>query len=221
MIANSTPSGHDIAACRVIVVGATGAGKTTFGRALAQKLGVPHVELDALHWGPDWAMPETDVFRARLEPVVAQPSWVMDGNYSRIRDLLWTHADTLVWLDYPLAVILWRLFWRTARRTLTRQELWNGNRESVREAFFSRESLFLCALKAHSRYRATYPRELTRPAYAHLRVVRLHTPRQAAAWLASIGVKIHSSGCHTCHSIAARSPGCKLLRTYVAARGAD
>jgi adenylate kinase family enzyme len=177
---------------RVVVVGVTGAGKTTFAQALARQLGVPYVELDALHWGPNWTMPETKEFRARVAPATARPTWVIDGNYARVRDLVWGRADTLVWLDYALPLILWRLFWRTVRRANRRQELWNGNRESLAKAFLSRESLFLWALKTYPRNRATYPRALASPDYAHLRLVRLRNPGEATAWLASVDERASS-----------------------------
>src|SRR5579884_2496060 len=118
---------------RVAVVGTSGAGKTTFAAALATRLGCRHVELDALHWEAGWRMAELDVFRARVAEATAGDAWVADGSYTKVRDVVWSRADTLVWLDYPLAVKLWRLLGRTARRVRTGEDLWNGNRERLRD----------------------------------------------------------------------------------------
>jgi adenylate kinase family enzyme len=117
---------------RIAVVGTTGSGKTSLARLIARRLSIPHIELDALHWEPNWTEAGTAVLRARVGAVTAGAAWVADGNYAKIRDLIWPRADTLVWLDYSLPVILWRLTRRTLRRLLTGEELWNTNREVVR-----------------------------------------------------------------------------------------
>lgn len=169
---------------RIVVVGNTGSGKTTMARTLAAGLSLAHVEVDALHWEPGWVMAEPATFRERVDAATAGERWVADGNYSAVRDLLWGRADTLVWLDYPLSLILWRLLRRTLHRTLSHEELWNGNQERFFAQFFTRDSLFLWALKKHWRRRQEYPVLLARPEYAHLCVMRLRSPREAERWLA-------------------------------------
>ena len=101
---------------RVVIMGETSAGKTTFSRALARRLDVPVIELDALFWGPKWTKSDPETFRARVAEHIAGDAWVADGNYSATRDLVWSRADTLVWLDLSFRVLLWRLFLRTNRR---------------------------------------------------------------------------------------------------------
>ena len=88
-----------------------------------------------------------------------------------------------MWLDYPLPLIFGRLFRRTLRRVFTREELWGGNRESFRRSFLSRESIFVWLFKSHRRRRLDYERLLSGSNYRHLAVVRLRSPREAAAWL--------------------------------------
>jgi len=166
---------------RIAVVGSTGAGKTTLAKALAGRLGCPHVELDALHWDPDWIPASRDVFRSRVAAALFAETWVADGNYSSARDLVWGRADTLVWLDYPLRVILPRLIARTLRRELTGEELWNGNRERL-AGLFARDSLLLWALKTHRRRRRAYSAALASPDFCHLQVVRLRSPAEADEW---------------------------------------
>ncbi|HNS51889.1 MAG TPA: AAA family ATPase [Anaerolineae bacterium] len=171
---------------RITVVGTSGSGKTTLARRLAGRLGVPHVELDALHWGPNWTPAETAVFAERTVQALSGAAWVTDGNYSKVRDFVWRRAATLVWLDYSLPVILGRMVWRTVRRVVTREELWNQNREEFAASFLSRESIILWALKTYRRRRREYPVLLAHSEYAHLRVVHLRSPREAERWLQSL-----------------------------------
>ncbi|HEX5417829.1 MAG TPA: adenylate kinase, partial [Chloroflexota bacterium] len=122
------------------------------------------------------------VFRARVAQALAADRWVADGNYSAARDLVWGTADTLIWLDYPLRVILPRLLRRTIRRGVTGEELWNGNRERL-TFLFTRDSLILWALQTHPRYRREFPIVLAKPEFAHLQVIRLASPRETEKWL--------------------------------------
>lgn len=171
---------------RITVVGTTGSGKTVFARRLAQQLGVPHVELDAIHWGPDWTPVSLQEFRERTEQLLNGRAWTTDGNYSKVRDIVWRRADTVVWLDYPLPLILWRLLRRTLRRSLRGEVLWSGNQERLSEALFSRDSIILWALRTYRRRKREFPVLFRRPEYAHLRVIHLRSPGQAREWLQSI-----------------------------------
>ena len=168
---------------RIHVVGTTGSGKTTLAQRLAQLLGIPHIELDALHWGPNWTLPMVEEFRERVAEALGGDHWVVDGNYGKVRDIVWARADAVVWLDYALPVIMGRLLWRTIRRGVTREELWSGNRERLWNHFFSRDSLLLWALQTYPRRRREYPMLLAKPEYAHLAVVRLRSPRATKDWL--------------------------------------
>jgi adenylate kinase family enzyme len=170
----------------VSVVGVTGSGKTTFAAALAAKMDATHIELDALHWEPDWTMAELEVFRSRVGHAVEADRWVADGNYSKVRDLVWGRADSIIWLDYPFPLIFARLLRRTLARVFTGEQLWNGNRERFAEQFLSRDSLFLWAIKTYPKYRVTIPAALASAPYAHIRVVRLQTPRRTRQWLGSL-----------------------------------
>ena len=172
---------------RYVVVGTTGSGKTTMAAAIAVRLGLSHVEMDALHWEPNWQEAPLEVFRQRVDQATRGEAWAADGNYSKVRDIVWGRADTVVWLDFSLLVIMGRLLWRTLRRVVTREELWNRNRESWREQFFSRDSLLRWVLTTYRRRRRQIPEALSLPEYAHLAVVHLRSPRAARRWLATIG----------------------------------
>jgi adenylate kinase family enzyme len=169
---------------RIAVVGTTGSGKTMLARRLAERHGVPHIELDALHWGPNWSEPTADEFRARVEEILAAPAWVVDGGYhGKLGDLVLERADLVVWLDPPLRTILWRLWRRTLRRVGKGDELWGGNRETWRGAFLSRNSLFVWALKTHRGRRRRYVERLARYETVHLRSVS-ETEEWLEHWLA-------------------------------------
>jgi hypothetical protein len=171
---------------RIAVVGVTGSGKTTFARQLSARLGVPHVELDALYWQPNWTKADPDLLRAKIACEVARPGWVIEGNYSILRDLIWAAADTLVWLDYPLVLVFGRLLRRTICRTLAHEMLWGTNREQFWPNLIPPNGLFPWLFKTHPRYRREFPIALGRPEYAHLQLVRLRTPAQTAAWLSGV-----------------------------------
>lgn len=169
---------------RVVVVGTSGAGKSTLAGALASKLGVAHVELDALHWEPGWVEAPDDVFLARVEAATAGGAWVVDGNYAVARDLLWRRADTLVWLDYERPVVMARVVWRTLRRAALRETLWNGNRERLLPNLWGPDSVIAWAWTTWARRRREYEALLASDAYGHLRVLRFARPADAARWLA-------------------------------------
>jgi hypothetical protein len=123
------------------VIGTSCVGKTTFAQVLAQIMNFPHVELDALHWQPNWTPRPPEEFRALTADALAQGCWITDGNYGSVRDLVWSRATTVIWLNYSFPIVLWRALTRTIRRVLTQEELFSGNRESLRMAFLSRESI--------------------------------------------------------------------------------
>jgi adenylate kinase family enzyme len=165
-----------------VIASASGNGKTTLGRALAERLGVPFVELDALVHGPNWVETSAEDLRALVEPVIALDGWVIDGQYSsKLGTLVLDAADTVVWLDLPLRVWLRRLLRRTWRRYRGRERLWNDNRETLRNAFWGRKSLFVFALRSHVVRRRRWPDQLAR-----YRVVRLRSVADVERWLAGV-----------------------------------
>jgi adenylate kinase family enzyme len=167
---------------RVNLKGTSGSGKTTFGQELARRLGVPFVELDALHHGPNWAEPTNDEFRARVREAIdaAPDGWVIDGNYdSKLGATVTGEADTIVWLDLPLRVKLRRLWRRTSNRIRNDVELWNGNRETWWNAVVGPQSLFSWMLRTHVRQRREWPRRFA----GDPRLVRLRSDAEARAWL--------------------------------------
>jgi adenylate kinase family enzyme len=167
---------------KINVKGTSGSGKSTFAAELARRLGVLYIELDALHHGPDWREPTDEEFRARVrEAIAAAPGgWVIDGNYeSKLDETVLGEADDIVWLDLPLRLKLRRLLRRTLHRIRDDVELWSGNRESWRGAFWGRESLFGWMLRTHFRHRREWPRRFG----ADPRLVRLRSVEEGRRWL--------------------------------------
>jgi|SRR5579884_2368274 adenylate kinase family enzyme len=171
---------------RIVVVGTSGSGKTTLARQLGALLSIPSVELDALHWEPNWTPASLPVLRERVQSALSGNGWVVDGNYNKLRDLTWERADTIVWLDYSLGVIMARLLRRTFTRIFTREELWSGNRERLVNTLFSKDSILLWALQTYRKNRRLYSELASQPEYAHLTFVRLRSPRATRAWLTSV-----------------------------------
>ena len=165
----------------------SGAGKTTFARALARQAGLPFVELDALHWQQgNWVVPEREVFRARVDEATRGGAWVVDGNYSVSRDIVWGRADTVVWLDLPFRLMLWRTIRRTLRRSWRREVLWNGNRETVWNAFVGSDALIPFFVRTYRGRRRRFERELAGPEQAHLEVHRFRSTAEAERWLGDL-----------------------------------
>jgi adenylate kinase family enzyme len=163
-----------------VLASASGNGKTTFARALAVRLRVPFHELDALNHGPGWTEATPDELASAVRAIVADDAWVIDGAYRvKLGDLVLASADTVVWLDLALHVWLPRLLARTTRRVVHREELWNGNRETLGKAF-SRDSVVLHALRTHRRRRRDYPLQLAR-----FHPVRLRSEAEVDAFLAA------------------------------------
>jgi adenylate kinase family enzyme len=168
---------------RVVVFGTTGSGKSWLAERLSARTGLRLIELDALFWGKDWQGVPDELFRHRVERETRDGDWIVVGNYSQVRDLTWRPADTLVWFDLPFPLVFWRLFKRTLRRTLTREDLWGtGNRESFVRGFFSRHSILMWAIKTHRRNRQRFAIECEFLGKEKT-VVRLTSPREVEAFL--------------------------------------
>jgi adenylate kinase family enzyme len=171
-----------------VVIGTTSSGKSTLARRLSERLGLDFIELDALHWQANWRPAEPEEFRAGVKKATGSNAWVVAGNYSEVRDLIWPKAQAVVWLDYPFLIVFWRLLKRTVRRGFTQEELWNGNREKFwwHLKLWSDESLFHWLFKTYWRRKREFPELLVQPEHIHLHLIHLQTPGQAEEWLASL-----------------------------------
>ena len=168
---------------RMIVIGSSGAGKTVFSRQLAAILEIPHIELDAVHWQRDWTPRNKEQLRDMMEDLVSQECWIVDGNYSAVRDIVWPRATTAFWLNYPFITVFWRVFYRTVTRVVRQEELFSGNRESFRLAFLSRESPLWWVITTYSRRRREFRKLFAGGTYPKLELIEFRKPEHADKYL--------------------------------------
>lgn len=179
---------------KVVVYGPSGAGKSTVSESLADTLGLPWIELDSIfHARPGWDDLSVEEFRARVSDLLGAhgSGWIMDGNYGMVRDLILPHADTVVWLDLPFRTVYRWLAGRTLARSFKGTELWNGNRETLRQTFTSRDSMLVWGLRDRQDARRVISGAVS--GLRHARVYRLRNTGQVRYMLkhatpASVGL---------------------------------
>jgi len=166
---------------RIVVVGTSGAGKTTLAKTIAATLTIPHIELDALEWGPGWkSLSDTNPneFARRVTNATAGDAWVTDGNYGPVRELVWRRATHLVWLDYNRPIIMARVIRRSLVRVVFRTELWSGNVERWRHLLRPSHPI-RWAWSTWRERRAELEALLAQGEQAHLIVHRIRRPAEA------------------------------------------
>lgn len=169
------------------MIGSSGSGKTTVARGLAAEMGLPCLELDSVYHQPGWVPLDDETFRARVDEFTRADRWVVDGNYTShgVADVVWPRADTIVWLDLPRLTTTWQVIRRTLRRAVTREELWNGNREPLTNFYRldPEKNVILWSWTRHRHVRKKYERHLAEGTWAHAEVIRLRTLGDVSAAL--------------------------------------
>lgn len=170
---------------RVVVVGVTSSGKSTLAEVLAKRFDLCYIELDALHWEPNWQSAPLEVFRDRVAQATQAERWIVAGNYHIVRDLIWPKAEAVIWLDYSLLRVLLQLTRRSLKRWWTQELLWGTNREPLWNHFklWSNESLYHWLFKTYWRRKREYPMLLSQPEHQHLVLLRFRNPTQTKEWL--------------------------------------
>ena len=173
---------------RIVIIDTTSSGKSTLAEAVAGKIGADYIDLDYLHWEPNWVEAPDNVFRERVTNATNAKSWVVAGNYSTTRDIVWSRAQALIWLDYSFPIVFWRLFTRTFRRVITQEKLFSDNVEHfwTQVKFWSQDSLFNWLFKTYWRRKREIPVLLTQPEYRHLDIIHFKHPKEADTWLARL-----------------------------------
>ena len=171
---------------RVIVRGTSGAGKTTFSRAVGEKLKIEVTEIDSYQHLPGWTERPHEELCELMAEVVEKDSWVIDGNYQKVMGPHQHKADLIVWLDYSFLTVFGRLFYRTMRRMITREELWSGNRETFFKQFFTRDSILWWMITTHKRRRDQCAEQEREFADSDVEFVRFRKPRDAESWLRNL-----------------------------------
>jgi adenylate kinase family enzyme len=171
---------------RILIVGTSCAGKSTFARALAAATGLKHVELDQLHWGANWKPKEESEFRRLTAQATAGDHWIVDGNYRVVRDLLWPRATLVIWLNYRFTTVMMRALRRSVRRIVTQEQLWQGNRESFGRSFLSRDSILLWVITTFHRRRRDFEAFRAAVVFPNLTWVEFRRPTDARRYLESL-----------------------------------
>jgi len=143
---------------RIAIIGTSCSGKTTLACNISRILHIPHFELDHLYWQENWQPLERELFRSKVRKSVQHERWVIDGNFSMVRDLIWENADTIIWLDYPFHVVFLQALARSIKRIVTRERLFGNNVESFRQTFFTKNSILYWIIYTHWKYKKTYSR---------------------------------------------------------------
>jgi hypothetical protein len=171
---------------RVAIVGTSCAGKSTLAVSLAECLDVPWIDLDALHWGPNWTPRPLEELRTSVDLATSQSRWICAGNYRVVRDLVWQRATTIIWLDYSFPVVFGRALRRTFSRCLRGTPVCGGNRETFRKSFFSRDSILLWVIQSHGPNGRKFSVEFQQPEHAHLSVIRLRSTAATSRFQAEV-----------------------------------
>jgi len=176
---------------RINVIGTSGSGKSTFAKALADKLAVPYVEMDALYWKPNWGESSDAELFAKLEQALARPAWVLDGNYKRSQPIMWLNVETIIWVDYSFARTLFQAVKRAVQRLRSGKEIWagTGNREPFRKSFLSRDSIILWTLKTFYKNRRQYQKLMGSPPNDGVTFIRLRSHSQADDYISRFALK--------------------------------
>ncbi len=180
---------------RIWIRGTSGAGKTTLGRLLGERLGIEAVDLDDLFWLPEWRPRAPEDFLARVAAVAERPRWVMMGNYGAVRDAVGPRAEVVVWLDYPQPLTFARALRRTLRRGFTREPCCGGNHESMVKSFFTRKSILWWCLTTHARRRRECDAFMAETPPAGQIRLRHRSPRETLAWLRDSSPSPSSATC--------------------------
>ena len=170
---------------RIHIVGTSGSGKTTVARKIAEKLGIKHIELDAINWQPNWTALPKEEFREKVKEVIEEGDWTIDGNYSAVRDIIWDKVDTIVWLDTPFLPVFLRVTWRTLTRILTKEKLWNNNIEGM-DALVGKYGMPGWVIKTHKKRRDEYPSLLTSPELENVEVKIFKSLKDANNWIKTL-----------------------------------
>ena len=165
---------------RVLVIGVSGAGKSTLAKRIAERTTLPYVATDPFYWEPGWRCAAAQQVRQKVDEATSSETWVLDGNFDEQRALVWRRADTVIWLDFPLAVVLRRVCYRNFKWAITQEVTWSGNRMSLGRAW-SGVRHCLCT---YGRKRRDYPRYLA--AFSHLHVLHFRSPSVLAEWLGGL-----------------------------------
>lgn len=156
LLSNLSPSRVEIIMKRIIVAGVSGSGKTYTAKAIGESLSIPHFDLDNYYWEPEWQGKDRQEFNNIVAALTEKQTWVISGNFSNTEMPIFKRCDHIIWLDYSIFRCLAQSFARSIRRIVKKEPCCNGNFESFRQLFFSKNSIILWVLKSYNKRRAFY-----------------------------------------------------------------
>lgn len=174
---------------RIVIIGTSCSGKTTVAEKLADTLQIKHIQLDELHWLPDWQERNNTEFRQLVQEAVQENNWVLDGNYSATRGIVWPRATTIIWLNYPFLLVFYQAAKRSIIRAVTKKTVCAGNTESFRQTFFSKDSMILYVLQTHQKRQKQYPQILANEANENTQIIVCKSRRETELTLSKISKK--------------------------------
>lgn len=169
---------------KIIVTGTSGSGKTTVGKKLSKKLGISCTDLDDLYWLPEWTPREEKEFEEKILEVADGEEWIISGNYSRLSHITWPKADMVIWLDFPLYILLWRTLKRSVVRSFTKEKCCGDNHESF-SRLFSKETIFYWVMRSYHRRKKSYGAYFKDPSDKPHTLVHLKTMGQVNSFIES------------------------------------
>ena len=170
----------------IVVIGSSCSGKSTFSQKLSNKMALEYIELDQLHWLPNWQERADDEFRGLVKQATASDTWVLDGNYSVVRDIVWPRATKIIWLNHSFSLVLYRSFTRSIVRAVTKKKLFAGNVETFKQTFFSRDSIILWVLQTYHQKRKRYNKLLPQLKFQGIEIIELNNQKQVQQYLKNI-----------------------------------
>ena len=169
---------------RINVVGTSGSGKSVFSQRIAQLLNAPHIQLDELHWKPNWEASSNEELLAKIERALSAEKWILDGNYAKTIPIKWKRVQMVVYLDLPFHVFLYRIIKRSLLRGITREPLWQGNRETVWQHFFTSKSMILWTIKTFHKNQRELTALMNNDDYSQIEFVRLRSKAELERFIA-------------------------------------
>jgi adenylate kinase family enzyme len=168
---------------RIVIIGSSSSGKTTLGQTLSKRLNIEHQELDFFFWEPNWTQADPESFRQRVDPFTAKETWITDGNFSQVRDLVWGRATSVIWLDYPFHIIIKQFFKRSIIRSFKKEKLWDKNTETLWNSMLRPDSLLMWILKTYKRNKKRYSALMDSKEFPNVKYIRLKNPKETEQFL--------------------------------------
>ena len=169
----------------ITIVGSTCSGKTTLAKHFSRFLKIPHIELDAIYWGPNWTAKPFPKFREIVEEITTRDSWIVEGNYMSVQDIVLSKAELVIWLNYSFPVVFYRALSRTVRRMITQEEIFSGNKEKFFEQFFTKDSLLYWVIKTYKKKKDNMKFIFDNDIYSNAKKIELTKTREIREFLNS------------------------------------